>query len=109
MCTHIIYVNHTHTPLTHTHTQSDPKAYAPKFPKTKDEGWWLVLGEVDSGELLALKRIGFIRGRTKSSLAFSAPDDPCRKIYSLYLMSDCYLGLDQQFDLSLNFTESETS
>ena len=104
-----IYVNHTHTPLTHTHTQSDPKAYAPKFPKTKDEGWWLVLGEVDTGELLALKRIGFIRGRTKSSLAFSAPDDPCRKIYSLYLMSDCYLGLDQQFDLSLNFTESETS
>ena len=87
-------------------TQSDSKAYAPKFPKAKDEGWWLVLGEVDSRELLALKRIGFIRGRTRSSLAFSAPEEPCRKIYTLYLISDCYLGLDQQFDLSLSFVNT---
>ncbi len=83
--------------------QDNSRAYAPRFPKTKDEGWWLVLGEVDSGELLALKRIGNIRGRTRSSLAFPAPDESCRKILTLYLMSDCYLGLDQQFDLSLNF------
>ena len=89
--------------------QDNSRAYAPRFPKTKDEGWWLVLGEVDSGELLALKRIGRIRGRTQSSLAFPAPDEPSRKILTLYLMSDCYLGLDQQFDLSLNFVITGTN
>lgn len=90
--------------------QGDSKAYAPRFPKSKDEGWWLILGEVDVGELMALKRIGCIRGRTRSSLAFAAPTENCRKIVTLYLMSDCYLGLDQQFELSLNFvTYTETN
>ena len=80
--------------------------YAPHFPKAKDEGWWLILGEVDSNELLALKRLGFIRGRTRTSLAFSSPEEPCQLIYSLYLISDCYLGLDQQVELCFNFTSN---
>ena len=79
------------------------RAHAPKFPKAKDEGWWVLIGEVDSGELVALKRLGYIRSKTKTTLAFATPDEPCRKIYSLYLISDCYLGLDQQVDMHLNF------
>ena len=81
--------------------------YAPRFPKAKDEGWWLVLGEVDSKELLALKRLGFIRGRTRTSLAFRSPEESCWAIYSLYLVSDCYLGLDQQVELCFNFTSDD--
>ena len=94
---------------------SDRHAHAPRFPKAKDEGWWLVLGEVDSGELLALKRVGFIHGRptargpgkTKVSLGFPAPPYACRKIYSVYLVSDCYLGLDQQYELSVEVMEDQ--
>ena len=81
----------------------DTRAYTPRFPKAKDEGWWVLIGEVDSGELLALKRLGSVRGKTTTNLAFSTPEEPCRKIYTLYLISDCYLGLDQQHDLCLNF------
>ena len=81
----------------------DSKAYAPRFPKAKDEGWWALIGEVDSGELVALKRLGYLRSKTKTTLAFTTPEEPCRKIYSLYLISDCYLGLDQQLDMYLNF------
>ncbi len=77
--------------------------YAPKFPKPKEEGWWLVLGSVDSGELVALKRLPFFRTRTRTSLAFSVPENSCTLIYSLYLISDSYLGLDQQCELCLNF------
>ena len=89
--------------------RSDSKVHAPRFPKAKDEGWWLVLGEVDSGELVALKRLGFVRGSTRSSLAFCSPEEPCQQIYSLYLVSDCYLGLDQQFELCFNFTNNHTN
>lgn len=32
-----------------------------------------------------------------------------RYIYTLYLMSDCYLGLDQQYDLHLHVTEASVS
>ena len=67
----------------------------------------MLLGEVDSGELLALKRIGFFSERTRISLAFTAPHESCRKIYSVYVISDCYLGLDQQLELYFNFTINE--
>jgi len=33
----------------------------------------------------------------------------CRCIYTLYLMSDCYLGLDQQYDVPLNVTPPSTT
>ena len=82
-------------------------AHAPRFPKPKDEGWVLVLGEPDTGELLALKRVGAGagRGRCAAPLAFRTPAEPGRRVYTLYLLSDTYLGLDQQYDLWLNVTE----
>ncbi len=67
-----------------------------------------MLGEVDSAELLALKRIGFFREKSRASLAFTVPHQSCRKIYSLYVISDCYIGLDQQCELYFNFTIIES-
>nr|XP_032829466.1 activating signal cointegrator 1 complex subunit 3 [Petromyzon marinus] len=85
----------------HGKGKAESKAQCPRFPKPKDEAWILVLGEVDRKELLALKRVGFVRGATTVSLAFYAPERTGRCIYTLYVMSDCYLGLDQQYDVHL--------
>ena len=82
--------------------RSDSKAYTPRFGKPKDEGWFLVLGEVEGREVVALKRVGTVRGRSKLQLAFYTPETTGRVIYTLYLMSDCYLGLDQQYDIRLD-------
>ncbi|KAG7336122.1 hypothetical protein KOW79_000815 [Hemibagrus wyckioides] len=82
--------------------KQDSKAQAPRFPKPKDEGWFLVLGEVDKRELLAIKRVGYIRNRNLTSVAFYTPEQTGKCIYTLYLMSDSYLGLDQQYDIHLN-------
>ena len=97
----IIVSSETHFP------QVDSKALCSRFSKAKDEGWWVMLGEIDSGELLALKRVGFFSDRTKVSLAFTVPEHSSRKILSVYVISDCYLGLDQQFELPLNFNINE--
>ncbi|KAK9203816.1 hypothetical protein WN943_014073 [Citrus x changshan-huyou] len=35
------------------------RAFALRFPKIKDEAWWLVLGNTNTSELYALKRISF--------------------------------------------------
>lgn len=67
----------------------------------------MVLGEVDGAELLALKRLGFFFEKTRVSLAFTVPHHSCRKIYSVYVISDCYLGLDQQCELYFNFIITE--
>ncbi|XP_036929832.1 activating signal cointegrator 1 complex subunit 3 [Acanthopagrus latus] len=82
--------------------KQDSKAQAPRFPKMKDEGWFLVLGEVDRRELLAVKRVGYVRNCSVVSVAFYTPEKTGKYIYTLYLMSDSYLGLDQQYDIHLN-------
>lgn len=84
-------------------------AVTPRFPKLKDEGWLLILGEVDKRELIALKRVGFVRTHHDASLSFFTPETPGRYIFTLYLMSDCYLGLDQQYDIYLNVTKADIS
>uniref|UniRef100_A0AAY4D056 Activating signal cointegrator 1 complex subunit 3 n=1 Tax=Denticeps clupeoides TaxID=299321 RepID=A0AAY4D056_9TELE len=89
--------------------KQDSKAQAPCFPKPKDEGWFLVLGEVERRELLAMKRVGYVRNHSTVSVAFYTPEKTCRCIYTLYLMSDSYLGLDQQYDLLLNVTPTSIS
>lgn len=84
----------------------DTKAYVPKFPKGKDEGWILIIGEIESQELIALKRVGYVRYHSRPQLAFFTPEKPGRFIYTFYLMSDSYLGLDQQYDIFLDVLPS---
>ncbi|XP_072187637.1 activating signal cointegrator 1 complex subunit 3 [Excalfactoria chinensis] len=89
--------------------KQDSKAVAPRFPKVKDEGWFLILGEVDKKELIALKRTGYVRNRNTVSVAFYTPETLGKCIYTLYLMSDSYLGMDQQYDIYLNIIPGSTS
>ncbi|KAL8619051.1 hypothetical protein ACOMHN_020749 [Nucella lapillus] len=88
----------------HRTKRQDSKAYTPRFPKPKDEGWMVVVGHVEAQEVVALKRLRYVRGYTNTQLAMVTPETPGRIIYTLYLMSDCYLGLDQQYDLCLDVT-----
>jgi len=86
---------------------SDPQgsigAYAPRFPKHVEEGWWLVLGEEEADELLALKRIRFTN-RTSTKLTFQASEEPGEMVLSLCLMCDSYIGLDQQYSFKIQVT-----
>lgn len=82
--------------------------YCPKFPRGKDESWFLTLGWQENDELLALKRLP-TRNTTKSvhQLLFTAPEKPGNYIYTLYLFSDGYLGFDQQYDIYLTVIPKE--
>lgn len=53
-------------------------AVTPRFPKVKDEGWFLILGEVDKREMIASKRVGFVRTHHDASLSFFTPETPGR-------------------------------
>ncbi|XP_042220102.1 activating signal cointegrator 1 complex subunit 3-like [Homarus americanus] len=69
----------------------DLRVHAPKFPKVKDEGWFLVLGEATSGELLALKRVPPVRDRATHVLSFRTPDTLGNALLTVYVMSHSYL------------------
>lgn len=85
--------------------RGESKALAPKFPKQKEEGWFLVLGDIEKQELIAMKRIGYIATHSTYQLIFYTPEKIGRCIYTVFIISDCYLGLDQQYDVCLDVIE----
>lgn len=86
------------------------KAYTPKYSKPKDENWIVILGENTSAnkdassQLVGLKRVVSLKKHQTTNIVFKTPridENSGRSDYTLtvYLMSDVYLGLDQQFEL----------
>ena len=79
---------------------------APRFPKKKDEAWWLVVGDAKKGTLAAIKRVALGR-KQKVKLEFQAPADAGEVEYTLFFMCDSYLGCDQEYEFTLNVKEAE--
>jgi pre-mRNA-splicing helicase BRR2 len=86
--------------------ESEGPVIAPFYPFKKDEGWWLVIGNPADKTLLAIKRTSF-GVKTTTKLEFNAPNTVGPLVCKMYLMSDSYLGVDQEFDLCLNITEAQ--
>ncbi|KAI3844843.1 hypothetical protein MKX03_004564 [Papaver bracteatum] len=74
---------------------------APRYPKAKEEGWWLVVGDSKANQLLAIKRVSLQR-KSKVKLEFAAPAETGRKSYTLYFMCDSYLGCDQEYSFTVD-------
>lgn len=71
------------------------RAFAPLFPKIKEEGWWLMAVEPGgSGDMVAMKRVS-MPGRTGSVTKVVVPAQ-CEAV-ELRLVSDSYLGLDARY------------
>jgi len=81
-----------------------PKVHAPRFPKDKEEGWWLIVGDPKTNALLCIKRIT-LQLKAKVKLDFVAPEAG-EHTYTLYLMCDSYLGCDQEYELKLSVGEA---
>ncbi|WVZ78242.1 hypothetical protein U9M48_025985 [Paspalum notatum var. saurae] len=79
--------------------------HAPRFPKPKEEGWWLVIGDSSTNQLLAIKRVA-LQKRARVKLEFSAPGEAGRKDYMIYLMSDSYLGCDQEYEFTVDVKDA---
>ncbi|XP_062168571.1 DExH-box ATP-dependent RNA helicase DExH14 [Alnus glutinosa] len=73
---------------------STTRAFAPRFPKVKDEAWWLLLGNTFTSELYALKRVSF-SDRLITHMELPSNLTSLQGI-KLILVSDCYLGFEQE-------------
>ncbi|CAN7039033.1 unnamed protein product [Brassica rapa subsp. trilocularis] len=78
---------------------------APRYPKTKEEGWWLVVGDTKTNQLVAIKRVS-LQKKAKVKLDFQVPSEAGEKSYTLYFMCDSYLGCDQEYAFSVDVKES---
>ncbi|KAH8885175.1 Sec63-domain-containing protein [Thozetella sp. PMI_491] len=81
----------------------DATVHAPFYPVKKLEGWWLVVGEESTKTLLAIKRINIGR-KLNTKLEFTVPTAGKHDL-KLFLMSDSYVGVDQEPAFSVTVAE----
>jgi pre-mRNA-splicing helicase BRR2 len=85
---------------------SAQRVIAPRYPKEKLEGWWVVLGDPKTNALLAIKRITLNKSHLDVKLEFEATQGGKQK-FKLFLMCDCYMGCDQEHEITLNIGGSQ--
>jgi activating signal cointegrator complex subunit 3 len=73
------------------------RAFVPRFPKVKDEAWWLIMGNTSTSELYGLKRVTF-SDRLNTQMNFPSTPFTLQGM-KLILVSDCYLGFDKEYSL----------
>ena len=81
----------------------DPTVHAPFYPTRKMENWWLVVGEESTKSLLAIKRVTVMK-ELEVKLEFTVPT-PGEHHLKLYLMSDSYVGVDQEREFTITAAE----
>lgn len=81
----------------------DSSVHAPFYPTKKLENWWLVVGDEKTKNLLAIKRVTIGRELTVK-LEYTVPQEGKHDL-KLYLMSDSYIGVDQEREFSVTAAE----
>ncbi|KAH9210447.1 Sec63 Brl domain-containing protein [Leptodontidium sp. 2 PMI_412] len=87
----------------------DGKMYAPRFPKSQTEGWFVILCKEDKDEIIAIKRVGWNAGgpggkgksgggRPSARAAIKLPEEESGLISDgrktdVWVVSDGYLGM----------------
>jgi hypothetical protein len=71
-----------------------------KFPKAKDVSFMLILGNRKTNEVIGLKRLNFFRFCNRK-IIFTIPEILDKNTLALYLMTDSYIGLDQEYTVNL--------
>uniref|UniRef100_A0A8C9Z2L4 U5 small nuclear ribonucleoprotein 200 kDa helicase n=1 Tax=Sander lucioperca TaxID=283035 RepID=A0A8C9Z2L4_SANLU len=79
---------------------------APLFPQKREEGWWVVIGDPKSNSLISIKRLT-LQQKAKVKLDFVAPAMGVHN-YTLYFMSDAYMGCDQEYKFSADVKEADS-
>ena len=100
-----------HVSLHRRNANPNVRIFTPVFSKPKDEGWFLLVGlsalpvapgsppraPAPMDELVAIKRVNNLKQRHTVQLKIQLPPNVATThCYTVYLVSDSYLGFDQQ-------------
>ncbi|VBB27123.1 unnamed protein product [Acanthocheilonema viteae] len=87
----------------------ETNAFCPHFHKKKIAGWIVIIGEKDTGEVLCCKKIPPITGSKRLTVPFRMPKRLGRHIFTAFIMSDSYIGIDQEYNLHCEIVEKKVS
>ena len=71
-----------------------------RYPKKKNCRWFIILGNVKTNEVLAFEKVAF-KEKRNCKITFTAPNIIDEDSIKLYIMSDSYFGLDQEYNINL--------
>ncbi|XP_038221111.1 putative U5 small nuclear ribonucleoprotein 200 kDa helicase [Zerene cesonia] len=79
---------------------------APFFPQKREEGWWVVIGDPKTNTLLSIKRVSLGRSaRVRLDFVCGSAGE---HTYTLYFMSDAYLGADQEYKFTVDVEDARS-
>jgi activating signal cointegrator complex subunit 3 len=71
-----------------------------KYPKIKSCRWFIVIGNESTNEILAFEKVSFKEKITKN-IVFTTPCVIDDNSLQVYIISDSYFGIDQQYSIRL--------
>jgi pre-mRNA-splicing helicase BRR2 len=77
---------------------------APRFPIPKSEGWWVAVGDSQGNKLYGLKRVTLSQ-EARVTVPVQVPAEVGKHDLDLVLISDSYIGCDQEHRLLLKVSE----
>ncbi|KAI6180712.1 hypothetical protein M3Y98_00750700 [Aphelenchoides besseyi] len=77
-------------------------AYTPQYSKDKTAGWILMIGCKQTNAVLSIRKVANVSGTRPQNiyLDFKAPEIPGQHLLTMYIMSDSYLNIDQEYDFN---------
>ena len=71
-----------------------------RYPKIKNCRWFIILGNVKTNEVLAFEKVAF-KEKRNIKINFTVPKNIDEDSIKLYIISDSYFGLDQEYNINL--------
>ncbi|CAP24998.1 Protein CBG04254 [Caenorhabditis briggsae] len=77
--------------------------HLPQWPKPKQAGWIIIVGREFNDQILNTTTVvGSHSTRSTAKLDIRIPAAKGKHSLSVYILSDCYLGIDQEYTLRLD-------
>ncbi|KIH87831.1 pre-mRNA-splicing helicase BRR2 [Sporothrix brasiliensis 5110] len=83
----------------------DNSVHAPFFPGDRTSGWWLIVGEESTKTVIGIRYVTVGRKPLNLRIKARLPDEPGKHTFKLYLMSDSYVGVDQDPSFTVDVAE----
>lgn len=90
--------------VTRTNLEVGEKAqpvHAPFFPGIKEEAWWVILGQKNRNQLIAIEKVVSNEREFKADLHFMGPSQAGLYEFEVTVKCDSYLGLDKTETVSI--------
>uniref|UniRef100_A0A7E4USK6 MIF4G domain-containing protein n=1 Tax=Panagrellus redivivus TaxID=6233 RepID=A0A7E4USK6_PANRE len=75
------------------------EAYSPRFHKEKTASWIMLVASKSSNNVLGFSKVAPIEGSRDVRVTFTTPQMPGPTTLTVFILSDAYLGIDQEYDV----------